>query len=142
MNSTTAVPISAFQETLGMIYFARMLDKIRKHQAGCLRADFIDNLGGGFDGRCCDFLRVAYSDLRERTLGGGTNEEILQWCFAKGRQLSEGDIHIWNEYLLKRGIDDPVTEILARRKMESGLADRDEIRTMLQYFEYDEGRAG
>jgi hypothetical protein len=31
-------------------------------------------------------------------------------------------------------------EILNRRKKESGLEGRDEIQTVIEYFEYDEGR--
>ena len=137
MNS---VPISAYQETLGMIYFARMLDKIRLHAAGDLREDFQANLGSGFDARCVDFLRVPYLDLRDRVLAGGTDEEILNWCFQAGRELDAGDIHIWNQYLTRVGWKDGVSETLARRKRESCLEDHDEIETMLEYFEYDEGR--
>jgi len=133
-------PISAYQETLGMIYFARMLDKIRRHAAGSLREDFCDNLGSGFDGRCIGFLRVKYEDLVVKVLAGGSDEEILQWCFQTGRALDDGDIFIWNLYLKKVGWNDGVSEILARRKKESGLDGRDEIQTMLEYFEYDEGR--
>jgi len=136
----TDTPISAFQETLGMLYFARMLDKIRKHAAGQLRADFTDNLGKGFDARCCSYLRVEYEALRARTLEGGPDEEILRWCFANGRELNAEDIHIWGEYLRKRGWNDAASDLLARRKQESGLGDRDDIQTMLDYFEYDEGR--
>lgn len=133
-------PLSAYQETLGMIYFARMLDKIRQNAAGTLREDFCDNLGSGFDGRCADFLRVNYADLAARVLQGGSDEEILKWCFETGRELNEGDIFIWNNYLKKVGWKDAVSAILARRKQESGLEGRDEIETMLEYFEYDEGR--
>jgi Domain of unknown function (DUF5069) len=133
-------PLSAYQETLGMLYFARMLDKIRLHAAGNLRQDFCDNLGSGFDGRCVNYLRVDYADLVDRVLSGGTDEEILQWCYQTGRELSEGDLFIWNQYLKKVGWNDGTTEILIRRKKESGLEGRDEIQTMLEYFEYDEGR--
>jgi gluconokinase len=133
-------PLSAYQETLGMIYFARMLDKIRRHAAGTLREDFCDNLGSGFDGRCANLLRVAYADLVARVMQGGSDEEILKWCFETGRELNEGDIFIWNNYLKKAGWKDGASEILARRKKESGLEARDEIETMLEYFEYDEGR--
>jgi hypothetical protein len=133
-------PLSAYQETLGMIYFSRMLDKIRLHAAGNLREDFCDNLGSGFDSRCTNYLRVDYATLVDRVLAGGTDEEILKWCFETGRELSEGDIYIWNQYLSKVGWQDGVTEILTRRKKESGFENRDEIQTMLEYFEYDEGR--
>lgn len=135
-----SVPLSAYQETLGMIYFARMLDKIRLHAAGRLREDFRDNLGSGLDGRCLNFLRVDYADLVNRTLRGGSDEEILRWCFEAGREANEGDIFVWNEFLKKVGWHDGVSEILVRRKRESGLADRDEIMTMVEYFEFDEGR--
>ncbi len=135
-----SVPLSAYQETLGMIYFGRMLDKIRLHAAGNLREDFCDNLGSGFDGRCVDFLRVSHGDLAKRVLEGGTDEEILKWCFTTGRELSEGDIFIWNSFLKKAGWNDGVSEMVTRRKKESGLEDRDEIQTMIEYFEYDEGR--
>ncbi len=133
-------PISAYQETFGMIYFARMLDKIRLNAAGNLREDFCGNLGSGFDARCVNFLRVNYPALKDRTLQGGKDDEILHWCFENGRELSEGDIYIWNQFLKSVGWRDGVTEILTRRKLESDLADRDEILTMLEYFEYDEGR--
>ena len=137
MNSA---PLSAYQETHGMVYFARMLDKIRLHAASRLREDFCDNLGSGFDARCVDFLRVNYQDLATHVLQGGSDEELLQWCFQTGRALSEGDIFIWNQFLKKVGWKDSVTEILGRRKLASGLEGHHEIETMLEYFEYDEGR--
>ena len=135
-----SAPLSAYQETLGMIYFARMLDKIRLHAAGKLREDFCDNLGSGFDSRCVNFLRVDYQALVTRVLQGGGDEEILNWCFENGRELSEGDIFIWNQYLSKVGWNDSLSETLLRRKKESGLEGRGEIQTMLEYFDYDEGR--
>jgi hypothetical protein len=136
----TRAPLSAYQETLGMIYFSRLLDKIRLNASNELREDFCANLGAGFDSRCVDFLRVSYADLVTRVLQGGSDEEILKWCFQNGRELSDGDIFIWNQYLTKVGWKDGISEILTRRKLESGLESRDEIQTMLEYFEYDEGR--
>lgn len=134
------VPISAYDQTSGMYYFARMLDKIRLHSEGALRDDFISNLGRGMDQRCTGLLRVDYQKLCQRVLEGGSDETILQWCFSTGRELDEGDIYIWNEFLRKVGWNDAVSELLDRRKLESGLQDRDEIETMTEYFEYDEGR--
>lgn len=139
-NAMNSVPLSAYEETLGMIYFARMLDKIRLNAAGNLREDFRENLGTGLDGRCVGFLQIDYANLVERVLRGGSNQEILEWCFLNGRKLTENDTFIWNHYLKKVGWNDGVSEILVRRKKESGLEDRDEIQTMPEYFEYDEGR--
>ncbi len=78
--------------TRGMMYFPRMLDKIRLHAGGELHEDYHENLGAprSLDGACCNFLRVNHADLRERVLQGGTDEEILEWCFNTGRRLNEG----------------------------------------------------
>jgi hypothetical protein len=135
-------PISAYLETLGLSYFPRMLDKVRLNAAGTLREDFTENLGSGFDARCVNFLRVAYDALCQRTLQGGSDEEILLWCYQAGRELSPGDCFIWNEFIRKVGWNDGVSEILTRRKLESGLQDQHEIQTMFEYFDYDEGRKG
>ena len=95
MNS---VPESAYDETLGMAFFARTLSKIRLHASGELRPDFHRNLGNGADGRLCDFLRVDYKALCERTLAGGTDEEVLEWCYSTGRRLNKGDLIVWNSF--------------------------------------------
>jgi hypothetical protein len=83
-------PKSPKEMTAGMMYFPRMLDKIRLHSRGELAEDYHKNLGAvkAADGVCCNFLRVHYRDLRERTLAGGSDEEILEWCFEKGRRLN------------------------------------------------------
>ena len=70
--SNTTVPCSAFDQVQGVVYFARMLDKIRLHAAGRLRADYLENLGEAFDGRCCRLLGVTYEDLRQRVAGRRT----------------------------------------------------------------------
>jgi hypothetical protein len=122
------------------MYFPRMLDKIRLHAEARLRADFHSNIGRGMDGWCCDFLRVAYTDLRTRTLSGGTDEEILNWCQEKGRRLDRTDLLVWNHFVSKFGWNDVATPLLKKLKNDSGFGDRDEIVTMFEYFEVDEGR--
>jgi hypothetical protein len=135
-------PRSAYDEVGGLCYFPRMLDKIRRFEAVDLRADFHENLGKGLDGTLCEFLRIDYADLRKRTLLGGIDEDVLAWCYENGRPLSRADILCWNAYATKLGWNDHVTETLERRKVESGLADFDEIQTMAEYFDFDEGRKG
>ena len=135
-----AVPRSVRDETAGMMYFPRLLDKIRLHDAGELRADLHANLGLGADSWCTGFLRVSYTDLRERTLEGGADEEILAWCFKKGRALDKTDLFIWNQCIQKLGWRDKATPHLEKCKAESGLAHRDDLVTMPDYFDVDEGR--
>ncbi|MBA3385854.1 MAG: DUF5069 domain-containing protein [Chthoniobacterales bacterium] len=125
----------------GIVYFGRMLDKIKAHARGEMPPDYVPNLGKGFDRRCSSFLAIDYHQLVERVAQGGTDEEILQWCFTKGRHPGEEEIHIWNEFMRKCGWDDDVTETLVRRKEEAGMAERSEIRTMFKFIDADEGRA-
>src|SRR3954462_9324240 len=76
-------PKSPKETTKGMMYFPRMLDKIRLHGKSELSEDYHANLGGPktADGMCTNFLRVNYGVLRQRVLKGGTDEEILEWCY-------------------------------------------------------------
>jgi gluconokinase len=118
-----------------------MLDKIRAHTKGELSADYQANLGRGFDASCVTFLRVDYNQLVERVKQGGTDEEILRWCFSADRQPSEDQIYVWNEFMRKRGWNDEVSGTLKRRKKEAGMADRSEIETMFAFIDADEGRS-
>jgi len=117
-----------------------MLDKIRQHQKGLLPSDYQANLGRGFDSACTKFLRIDYNRLVNRVDQGGTDDEILQWCFGMGRCPTEDEIYVWNEFMRKRGWNDELSEILKRRKKEAGMAGRSEIQTMFTFIDADEGR--
>src|ERR1043166_6878258 len=132
---------SPYAKVAGLVYFGRMLDKIRQHAKGLLPPDYQTNLGRGFDASCTSFLRIDYSQLVERVKQGGTDEEILQWSFGKGRQPSEEEIYVWNEFMRKRGWNDEISETLKRRKKEAGRAGRSEIETMFAFIDADEGRS-
>ena len=140
-----AVPRSAFDRVGGVVYFARMLDKIRLLAAGRLRVDYHANLGGGFDGRCCRFLGVAYEDLCGCVLAGdaATDEEVFAWCGERGTRPGDEQILVWNKFMLKRGWrdeDDGSTPELEAYKAGSGLAHRTDLVTFFDYYEVDEGR--
>ena len=124
----------------GIVYFGRMLDKIRQHAKQHLSPDYQANLGRGFDSSCCTFLRVDYNQLAERAKEGGSDEEVLQWCFNVGHRPSDDEIYVWNEFMRKRGWNDELSEILKRRKKEAGMAGRSEIQTMFTFIDADEGR--
>ena len=124
----------------GLVYFARLLDKIRLHQRGELPAEFHANLGEFFDKLCVQHLGIAYAALVERVKQGGTDEEILAWSRENGRPLTEQDFHIWNEFIRKRGWNDAFVERLKQRKAESGFSSRDEIHTLFDYIDADEER--
>lgn len=129
---------SSYEQVGGIVFFGRMLDKIRLHAQGELPTDY--NRGTGFDGRCCAFLNVNYQDLIKRVLAGGTDEEVLEWCFSIGRKPAEQEIEIWNQFMMKRGWRDDSTEALEKTKAAHGLADRADLQTWFDFHDADEGR--
>ena len=124
-----------------LVYFGRMLDKIRLHAAGALPvADYVPNLGEGFDARCCAFLRIAYADLKARVLAGDlSDDQLLAWAEQRGTPRSDEDCETWNGFMMKRGWRDAVADRLRQRVAESGLESKP-IMTMFDYIDFDEGR--
>src|SRR5437870_5401149 len=135
-------PCSDYQKTKGLIYFARMLDKIRLNAAGQLVPGYFVGVADptSFDARCTRFLGISYDDLVERTLEGGSDEEILEWCFGRGRRPNEEEIEIWNAFMAKRGWRDEASVDLAATKKQQGWADRDSIQTWIVLHDAEEGR--
>jgi gluconokinase len=138
----TKTPCTDYIETKGLIYFARMLDKIRLKAAGKLPPEYFTGVEDPthFDARCTRFLGVNYDELVERTLKGGSDEEILEWCFGHGRRPNDEEITIWNAFLRKRGWRDDASEELAESKQEAGFGDRDDIQTWMDLHDAEEGR--
>ena len=127
----------------GLVYFGRMLDKIRLAAAGTLPEGWQPMRGmvkGGFDYRCCDFLRIDYATLEAEVLKGDKSEdELLEWAFAQGRRPSEGDLELWNGFMTKRGWRDEGTQRLNERLAELGLPPGT-LETMFEFIDLDEGR--
>ncbi|HWA08675.1 MAG TPA: DUF5069 domain-containing protein [Opitutaceae bacterium] len=124
-----------------LVYFGRMLDKIRLHAAGKLPSDYHQNLGVGFDGRCCTFLGVNYEALKAHTLASAkaTDAEILGWCQEQGGSRTDDQCNIWNRYMMKIGWRDDRSAILQQRLVQFGLVGRP-IETFFDLNEFDEGR--
>ena len=125
----------------GLVYFGRMIDKIRLHATGKLPVDFQDNLGSGFDERCVHFLRISYQDLVDHIkTEERTDEELLDWALNEGRHPDDEEIEIWNGFMSKRGWKDDVSPTLVKRKAAAGIGDRADIETFFQFIDADEGR--
>ncbi len=135
-------PKSPKEMTKGLRYFPRMLDKIRMHLGDELHDDYQQNFGAPqtADSAMCNFLRIHHRDLVERVKQGGTDEEILEWCFEKGRRVNEGDVFVWNGFISKLGWRDRVTPRLEERKNEMGIADRSDIQCIPDLIDFDEER--
>jgi hypothetical protein len=128
-----------------LVYFGRMLDKIRLHSVGKLPADYVDNIGDGkpgmFDTRCCAFLRVPYEDIKRRALEGAADEAVLEWVEQRGGRRTDEECIVWNGFLMKRGWHD-AEELVKRlqwRIKESGLEGK-HIETFFDFIDFDEGR--
>src|SRR5258708_35262194 len=120
----TKTPCTDYIETKGLLYFARMLDKIRLKAAGKLPPDYFTGVEDPthFDARCTRFLGVNYAELVKRTLEGGSDEEILDWCFAHGRRHGDEEISICNAFLRKRGWRDYTSEERSDTKKGTGFS--------------------
>ena len=127
-----------------LVYFGRMLDKIRLHAAGQLPLEYVANLGDGkpgmFDTRCCAFLRVRFAELQARVLAGGLmDEQLLAWCHERGGPRTDEECYAWNCFMMKRGWRDDANARLRQRIAESGFESKP-IMTFFDYIDFDEGR--
>jgi gluconokinase len=128
----------------GLVYFGRMLDKIRLAAAGKLPEGWQAarglNMPGSFDWRCCHFLKIDYAALEAETLKADrTDEELLEWAFQHGHRPDEHEIELFNAFLSKRGWRDAATRRLNERLAEIGLPEGT-VQTMFEFIDLDEGR--
>lgn len=135
-----------------LVYFGRMIDKIRLHAAGELPAEYVSNMGDAkprmFDTFCCAFLGIKHSELAAQVLAGpdapatpGSDEKLLAWAHAHGAPRTDEECAIWNSFMCKRGWRDEAHARLQTRIAEAGsaLAGK-KIETFFDYLDADEGR--
>ena len=134
---------SPFDQVNGIVYFGRMLDKIRLAAAGKLPEAWQAPRGavkGSFDWRCCQFLRIDYAGLEAETLKGDKSDaELLEWAFQHGRRPDDPEIEMWNGFMTKRGWRDAGTQRVNERLAEIGLPPGT-VQTMFEFIDLDEGR--
>jgi len=135
---------SPAEQVNGIVYFGRLLDKMRLAAAGKLPPDWEEARGkklpNSFDSRCCRFLQIDYVALEAETLQGDkTDAELLEWTFQHGRRPNEEEIEIWNAFMTKRGWRDAGSQRLNERLAEIGLP-AGTVPTMFEFIDLDEGR--
>jgi gluconokinase len=135
---------SPFDQIKGLVYFGRMLDKIRLAAAGKLPEGWQPARGTSantsFDARCCRFLQIDYAALEAETLKNNqSDEQLLEWAFQHGHRPSEEEIEVWNTFMTKRGWRDSGTQRLNERLAEIGLPPG-AAQTMFEFIDLDEGR--
>ena len=145
MTTPTHIPglRSPYDEIGGLVYFGRMLDKIRLHAHGQLPQEWLESKGAAspttFDARCCRFLGIDYDALETQTLLGGADDDLLAWAYTHGCCPSAEDIEIWNAFMSKRGWRDTGTSRVNERLAELGLPPGT-VATMFDFIDLDEGR--
>ena len=140
-----AFPFRSPRDTVGgIVVLGRILDKIRYFaREGKLPEGYhLGYLAGNrtFDERVCKFLGVDFNALTKRTLEGGTDEEIFEWCCQTGKRPSPEQIEIWNGFMSKRGWNDTASAGLQRNKEEAGFGDRADIVVFFDLMDVEEGR--
>lgn len=132
------------QQTGGIYIFPRILDKIRLNAAGRLPEGYHVGVIPGnrtFDDRVCKLLGVDFEALAARTLQGGSDEEVLAWCFETGTKPTAEQIEIWNGFMSKRGWRDSAQSGFDESKASAGFGDRDDIQCYFDLMDAEEGRA-
>jgi hypothetical protein len=136
-------PRTDYDAIQGILFFPRLLDKLRLKEQGLLPVDY--NYAGCperycFDGYFCRFFGIDVPQLVACVRAGGSDDEICEWCFATFGRPDEEKIKFWNDFVVKRGWRDSSTKELEETKKASGLADRADIQTWVDFHDVDEGR--
>jgi len=140
MTNTFKTPRTPYEKVGGLYYLGRCIDKIRMKQANQLRPDFLELMGKGFDARIMGYLELDYAKFTEFVLTGATDEQCWAYCAQHGRKMNDLTTLIWNDFSCKRGWKDSASELLVKFKAESGLSTRDDLHTLFEFWEVDEGR--
>ncbi|MBC8245736.1 MAG: DUF5069 domain-containing protein [Verrucomicrobia bacterium] len=133
-------PRSPYETMDGWVHLPRLVDKIRLHEAGQLPADYQPNyLHKGFDLAWFEVSGVEPDTFVGVVKNAITDGQVSDWVKANVRVPDEAKTAL-RDKLLSYGTEGALLELLTRRKAESGLQDRDDIRCMFDYIDADEGR--
>lgn len=126
----------------GWMHLPRYLDKIRLHLAGKLPADYLPNLGKGFDGWWLEAAGLKHEDFVALVRNTIVDGQVADWVLKNvKRTAADQEAHRQRMLNYPQAGDARMTERLAQRKKESGLESRDDIQTFVDYIDADEGRS-
>ena len=137
----TIYPRSPYEVMDGWVHLPRLVDKIRLHEAGQLPDDYQPNyLHKGFDLAWFKASGVESDTLVGIVQNSITDGQVSDWVKANVNASEEAKAVLRGK-LLSYGTEGALLELLIKRKAESGLQDRDDIRCMFDYIDADEGRS-
>ena len=130
------------RETMnGWSYLPRYIDKIRLHLAGRLHPDYQPNFGKGFDGLWLKSAGVTHEQMIELVKNSITDGEVCDWV-RQNVVVSPDAKDAHREAMMNRPAPDDTAgqERIQQRKVESGLAGRDDVKTFVDLIDADEKR--
>ena len=130
------------RETMdGWMHLPRFIDKLRLHFAGRLHPDYQNNLCKGFDKLWLDTVGVNAEEFREVVRQSLTDGEVCDWVRQRVQKPDSVKAAHREKMLNYPAADDAEMQArLQKRKAESGLAHRDDIRSFVDYIDADEKR--
>jgi hypothetical protein len=130
------------RETMdGWSYLPRYIDKIRLHLAGKLHADYTDNLGKGFDGFWLKAAGLTHEQFVEVVKNSLTDGEVCDWVHLHVKKSAAEKAAHWADVVSRPlAHDEAACARFKKRKEESGLAHRAEIKNFVDYIDADEKR--
>jgi hypothetical protein len=134
-------PRSPRETMAGWHYLPRYVDKIRLHLAGKLHSDYTDNFGKGFDSFWLKAAGLTHEHFVVVVKNSITDGQVCDWVRQHvARSDAEKAAH-WQDVLSRPlANDEGSCARLKKRKEESGLSHRDDIKSFVDYIDADEKR--
>jgi uncharacterized protein DUF5069 len=82
----------------GIAHLGRFIDKIRLRHAGKIQ-DY-NYITVGFDKHLIEFLQIDPKAFEQRVLAGGTDEDLLAWVVANGKNVTKAEARLFTRNLL------------------------------------------
>lgn len=142
MNTDDIIYPRSPRETMcGWMHLPRYIDKIRLHLAGRLHPDYQPNLGQGFDGLWLKSAGLAHEQMVEVVKNSLTDGQVCDWVRIHV-QKSDAEKASHREAMLNypKADDQAMQERLKMRKEQAGLAQRDDIKSFVDFIDADEKR--
>ena len=130
------------RETMdGWMYLPRYVDKIRLHLAGKLPADYQKNFGHGFDEMWLEAAGLTHEQFIGVVKNTITDGEVCDWV-RQNVKKSPAEKAAHHDDMLSRPkpADPAAVERFKMRKVEAGVAHRDEVKTFVDVIDADEKR--
>ncbi|MEI9864720.1 MAG: DUF5069 domain-containing protein [Limisphaerales bacterium] len=134
-------PRSPREIMAGWSYLPRYVDKIRLHLAGKLHSDYTDNLGKGFDGMWLKAADLTHEKFIEVVKVSLTDGQVCDWVRQNVKKSDAEKTAHWQNVLSRPlANDEAACARFKKRKEESGLSHRDDLKTFVDYIDADEKR--